>query len=326
MKNIYIVFACILFSVVKGMAAEPLMMYSDTSRVGRPFAKDPHVIAWRDGYLMYYSVPPFEPPCAVQGWGIGIARSSDLIHWEKVGEITPQVAYEEKGLCAPGAIVRNDTIHLFYQTYGNGMNDAICHAWSTDGLHFIRDNSNPVFRPTGKWNCGRAIDAEVVRYGSRYYLYYATRDPEYRVQQLGVAVTGAESSFSRESWLHLSVDSAILAPVSAWEKQCIEAASVVERDGRLYMFYAGGYNNEPQQIGVAVSQDGVNWSRLYDEPFLPNGKPGEWNSSESGHPHIFKDTDGATYLFFQGNDKPGMEWWLSNRRVVWQDGMPRVGR
>ena len=28
----------------------------------------------------------------------------------------------------------NDQIHLFYQTYGNWEKDAICHAWSQDGI------------------------------------------------------------------------------------------------------------------------------------------------------------------------------------------------
>lgn len=82
-----------------------------------------------------------------------------------------------------------------------------------------------------------------------------------------------------------------------------------KRGDKLYMFYAGAYNNAPQQIGVAESEDGIVWKRLSEEPFLRNGKPGEWNSSESGHPHIFTDSDGRTYLFYQGNNdngKPGI--------------------
>ena len=48
-----------------------------------------------------------------------------------------------------------DTIHLFYQTYGNAENDAICHAESINGIDFIRNPTNPVFRPHDDWNCGR---------------------------------------------------------------------------------------------------------------------------------------------------------------------------
>jgi hypothetical protein len=93
---------------------------------------------------------------------------------------------------------------------------------------------------------------------------------------------------------------------------------------QLYMFYAGGYNNEPQQIGCAVSEDGVSWKRLFRDPFLPNGKNGDWNASESGHPYAFTDDDGTTYLFYQGNNDHGKSWFLSKVRIGWEDGRPFV--
>jgi hypothetical protein len=88
------------------------------------------------------------------------------------------------------------------------------------------------------------------------------------------------------------------------------------------MFYAGNYNNKPQQIGIAVSEDGIHFNRLKDEPFLPNGLSGEWNSSESGHPFLFTDDDGHTYLFFQGNNDNGKSWYLSKVEVAWKQGQP----
>ena len=102
--------------------AQKQMMYGDTSRIGMPFSKDPHVVEFQGKYLMYYSIPPKQNGNAeAQGWGIGIAGSKNLKDWHRIGEIIPQTAYESKGLCAPGALVRNDTVHLFYQTYGNGV-------------------------------------------------------------------------------------------------------------------------------------------------------------------------------------------------------------
>ena len=300
------------------------MMYADTTRTGAPFSKDPHVVKFGGRYLMYYSIPPYKNNPA-SGWNIGIAESHDLTHWNKVGEIVPtqNAEYEKKGLCAPCAIVRDGKVHLFYQTYGNMQNDAICHAYSTDGINFERDSTNPIFRPTGEWNCGRAIDAEVFEYGGRYFMYFATRDKDFKVQMQGVAVAPGDTDFGRSDW-QLAIDEPILKPELEWEGDCIEAASVVQKDGKLYMFYAGNYNNAPQQIGVAVSDDGIHWRRMSDKPFVPVGKPGEWNSSESGHPHIFLDDDGRTYLFFQGNCRPGVEWYLTNVEVLWRDGVPQL--
>lgn len=77
------------------------------------------------------------------------------------------------------------------------------------------------------------------------------------------------------------------------------------------MFYGGSYNCTPQQIGCAVSSDGINFKRISDEPIVPCGKAGEWNSSESGHPYVFEDEDGSVHLFYQGSADMGATWYLS---------------
>jgi len=321
MKIISVTFGLFFLLLCVGSAQER-MMYGDTTRIGVPFSKDPHVIKFENRYLMYFSIPPFaDKSNPVKGWNIGIAESNDLISWKKVGEITPAGEYESKGLCAPCALILDNKIHLFYQTYGNRENDAICHAVSNDGISFERDKTNPIFKPTGEWNCGRAIDAEVVKFKDQYLLFFATRDPEFKIQMQGVAAAPLNTDFNRNDWKQLT-DSPIMMPEYEWEGECVEGASVIQRGDELFMFYAGAYNNWPQQIGVAKSNDGIHWEKLSDQPFLANGKPGEWNSSESGHPHIFKDTNGKTYLFYQGNNDKGKTWFLSNVEIFWNEKGP----
>ena len=306
---------------VKSFNDQGIMMYGDISQGAKPFAKDPSVKKFKGKYFLYYSVPTHD---GMQGWTIGIATSKDLLTWKKVGMMKPVQPVESKGFCAPGAVVIGDKIHLFYQSYGNKEKDAICHAWSTDGIHFTRDPSNPVFRPHGKWTCGRAIDAEAIPFGDRLMLYFASRDPAYKTQLVGVAAAPLNSDFSRSTWKQLA-DYSILKPRLPWEKMCLEAPTILQHDGRLFMFYAGAYNNEPQQIGCAVSRDGIHWKRLSREPFMANGKPGTWNSSESGHPGLFEDTDGQTYLFYQGNNDKGKSWYLSKVRLGWnKKGLPFI--
>ena len=297
-------------------------IYGDDTRTGTLFAKDP-IVVWHGGrYLMYYSIPPHNSR-DWEGWNIGIAESQDMKQWHRIGEITPQADYEAKGLCAPGALMRNDTIHLFYQTYGGGRTDAICHAWSTDGLTFVRDQTNPIFRPTGSWNCGRAIDAEVVAFKGKYFLYFATRDPQFERQMLGVATAPIGTDFRRSDWT-LALDAPILQPELPWEGKCCEGATVIEHKKKLYMFYAADYNNCPQQIGLAVSKDGIHWQRCSNEPFLRNGLPGEWNESESGHPCVYKDREGQTHLFFQGNNSHGRHWLLTSMPLKWSKKGPEI--
>jgi len=298
------------------------MLWGDSTRLGRPFAKDPSVIRFGGRYLLYYSIPGAAGQ-ATQGWSVGIAESRDLNSWTKAGELLADHDYEAKGLAAPGARVIDGKVHLFYQTYGNNEHDAICHAVSDDGIHFEKDATNPVFHPTGAWNAGRAIDAEVVWFQGRWFLYAATRDPAMKIQMLTGAAAEPGKGFGRDAWKMLA-DAPLLKPELPWEQECIEAPTAVEHDGLLYMFYAGAYNNKPQQIGVARSRDGVHWERVSKEPLLPAGRPGSWNSSESGHPGVFVDDDGQTYLFFQGNNDNGKTWYLSYVRIGWRSTGPYV--
>lgn len=293
---------------------------------GRRFSKDPSIVPFGGRYLMYFTLPPAEPG-AQRGWHVGIAESDDLRDWEVVGTLGPTATGpEEKGLAAPGAVVLGGKVHLFYQSYGQGPLDAICHAVSEDGVHFERDSSNPVFRPTGEWNCGRAIDADVIVDGDRLLMAYATRDPEMRTQILGMAEAPLDSDFSAGTWTDLSIDAPALYPELPWEKECIEAPALGRVDGDLVMFYAGAYNNEPQQIGWATSSDGVHWERGALDPVIPSGEAGEWNSSESGHPGLLTDTDGSTFLFLQGNDEGGRTNLLAGLTVNWVNGAPVFGR
>lgn len=319
--TLLILVSCLTFS--SHAQQKPKMYFSDTTANGNKIAKDPVVVKFKGLYWMYYSKRPFSNTDGMLGWNIGIAQSSDLYNWKTVAEIKPDASYEQKGLCAPGALVKDGKIHLFYQTYGNGPKDAICHAWSTDGISFKRDPSNPIFSPNGEWTNGRAIDAEVYFYKNKYFLYFATRDPAGEIQQQGVATAPGGTNFCRNDWKQ-STNESILAPQLAWEGKCIEGASIIKRNNKLYMFYAGSYNNMPQQIGVAESTDGIEWKRLSDKPFLANGEPGSWNSSESGHPGIFEDENGQTYLFYQGNDNHGKSWYLSNVEIGWTEDGPFV--
>lgn len=297
------------------------MMYTDDSK-GVRVAKDSAVVRFRDIYYMYYSVCERLDDGTMK-WGIGIARSSDMESWEKIGEIEGAGELESTGICAPAAFLHEGRIHLFYQTYGRFEKDAICHAWSDDGIRFTRNQTNPILRARGNWNNGRAIDADVCVFRGELYLYFATRDPEGKIQMQGVSKCPLDGRFERGSWKQCCED-AVLKPELEWEQECIEAAATIVKDGRVYLFYAGAYNNSPQQIGVAVSDDGVHFTRLSEEPFVKNGEEGSWNSSESGHPYVFEDEDGRIYLFYQGNNDNGKSWYLSKLEIDFQNGVPYI--
>ncbi len=301
-------------------ANDPLLKNPKMKWAPKDYAKDPTVIHFNNKYYMYFSIPPQEKDGGKYGWTTGIAESEDLTNWRYVKNLLPDQECVQKGFCAPCARVFNNKVYLFYQSYGTGALDAICMSVSEDGLNFKANPNNPIFRPHGDWTNGRAIDADVYFFNNKLFIYAATRDPEGKIQKIVVATSDLPleklDSLKASDWTQ-PFDGSILEPILNWETRCIEAPTTIERNGKLYMFYAGGYNNDPQHIGVAVSNDGITWTRLWNVPFITNGPEGQWNMSETGHPGVFCDDDGQTWLFFQGNATHGKDWYLSRVKLDW---------
>lgn len=312
------------------VASKPAMYFAVDSVVGRPFAKDPSVVRFKDAYYLYFTqgrrqtgADAADKTAPVVVGTIGIARSTDRIHWTVVGELAPTQPAEGRGIAAPGARVIRGQVHLFYQGGTVMKQDAICHAVSDDGIHFQKDVSNPVYHPTEMpWSVGRAIDAEVFVHGDSLFMFFASRDPAFKRQIVGLAKAPLASDFSRSTWTDVSKAQPVLAPEMPWEGDCIEAPTFAEHKGLLYLFYAGAYNNSPQQIGVATSTDGLTWTRMSDRPLLANGAAGSWNQTESGHPGILQDDDGQTYLYYQGSTDEGRTYYLSMLKVKWKGKRP----
>ncbi|MBP3693094.1 MAG: family 43 glycosylhydrolase [Thermoguttaceae bacterium] len=295
--------------------AEPSMKWGGPEN----YAKDPSVIRFQGKYWLYFSRRPLEGYEPKRGWITGVAQSSDLVNWELVRYIQP-LQESEWEVTAPCVKVVGEQVVMFYQTWSPGKKHALCIAVSKDGLHFTPHPENPIFRPNAEWGLKRAIDADFIETADgRRFLYGVTREKTGKIQQVIVAEGTPGVELMEAKWTQ-SCTASILKPELPWETRCIEAPSVIERSGKLYMFYAGGYNNDPQQIGVAVSTDGIQWTRLWSVPFIPNGPEGQWNASETGHPGVFQDEDGQTWLFVQGNRTHGKDWFISRVKIGWRPG------
>ena len=273
------------------------MQYGDTSMVkDYPFAKDPTVIRHGDGYYMYYSLMPFDPapqdnstPPKFNDWHAAIARDTK--------------GNPLRGAVAPCVRKLDGKIHMFYQMAWEGTDGIanIWHATSEDGITFTNTCDRPIIVPETTWSIKRSIDAEFYRVKDKLILLFATRDTTATYQIMGMAEAPYGSDYGPDKWTLLSVDGPLMKPEYPWEMSCTEAPTVVKHKGVWYMFYAGAYNHEGQQIGMATSTDGYHYTRIApDGLFFTHGPEGSWNACESGHPGVFQDDDGQVYLFYQG--------------------------
>lgn len=317
---------------VRAIEFKPLpMRFGDTSRDGeaRPFAKDPTVIRHNGRYLMYYSVRGYPKNRCPKGikpgrWTSAVAESRNLVNWRRLGDVKFTPGKGPSEIVAPCVKKFDGVIHIFGQGAPvppkKGRRDVIWHGTSEDGLTFTCPENAPMFVPGNTWSIKRAIDAETYRVADRMVLVFATReDPGEKIQQLGMAWAPYGSRYDAKCWTELSKDGPLLKPERPWEMNCLEAATVIRRKGVYYLFYAGAYNHERQQIGVAYSTDGYRYRRLFDEPVFPHGAEGTWNAWESGHPGVFEDDDGRVYLFFQGKATLTGDYALSCAEVLFRD-------
>jgi predicted GH43/DUF377 family glycosyl hydrolase len=107
-----------------------------------------------------------------------------------------------------------------------------------------------------------------------------------------------------------------------------------------YFLYYAGYNksNDHEQVGIAVSDDMINWSRPKPDPIIPMGSAGDWNSLQTSNPCVIQH-EGKFKMWYQGKAKDnslcilfadsndGISWTISQQPVLAIDeSIPREPR
>jgi sucrose-6-phosphate hydrolase SacC (GH32 family) len=135
------------------------------------------------------------------------------------------------------------------------------------------------------------------KYNGKYYALYGC----YRHQggyELGPGAEGAAWSDDGIKWHRVPEDKPILSIEGAadWEKDTIYQPWLLEHEGKFYNFY-NAYGSGRGQIGVAFSNDIINWQRHADNPIL---KPGgsSYDSAWCSDPKVFRDGDHWVMIYF----------------------------
>jgi predicted GH43/DUF377 family glycosyl hydrolase len=193
------------------------------------------------------------------GYQSGLARSTDLLQWERVALVAPRnpnskytrynvalsCLLREEGLTAQGNLKKVNGRYLgAWHAYPNpGYEEGaavIGLAWSDNLLHW--ELTEPILFPSdgALWEHGGLYRPNLVEQDGVYYLYYnAKTDPVPHAKGL------------------------------AWH----------------------------EQTGVATSKDLRHWTRYKGNPILPDGGPGSFDSSFASNPFVvrYKDLWGMYY-------------------------------
>ena len=146
------------------------------------WVNDPNGLVYFNGYyhLFYQHCPDTEYPFREQHMHWGHARSKDFINWEEMPvALCPDAPYDNEGCWSGTAIVKDDTLYLFYAsvTTPEGADrrvESVSVAYSKDGVNFTKYEGNPVIKGYPEDGFPDFRDPAVTFYNGKYYLVMAT--------------------------------------------------------------------------------------------------------------------------------------------------------
>ncbi len=173
-------------------------------------------------------------------------------------------------------------------------------ATSRDGLKW--DKQGAVLAPApGTWE-GDYIAANgsaLVHNGAILYWYQAGG----RVPRIGLV-----RSTDGKRWTRRPQPVLELGPRGSWDERGIGDPYVVRFGPKFYMFYLGQDRARRQRLGLAVSSDGVRWTKLRSNPILELGEPGAFDEAGLGEPAVWS-SGGWYWMLYTGRDRS------ENRRI-----------
>jgi len=192
----------------------------------------------------------------------------------------------------PSVVRRGGSYFNFYSGY-DGRTWRTGLATSEDGTHW--DKVGAVLAPDdATWEGGYiAANGTAVAVGEEFLCWYQAGDPP----RIGLA-----TSSDGTSWRRLPQPVLDAGPRGSWDERAVADPYVLAEGGRYYMYYLGEDRARRQRLGVAVSEDGIQWIKLRGNPVLELGEPGSFDEAGLGEPAVW-EWDGAYWMAYTGRDR-----------------------
>jgi predicted GH43/DUF377 family glycosyl hydrolase len=137
-----------------------------------------------------------------------------------------------------------------------------------------------------------ANGAALVVGGEFFYWYQAGNPP-----RIGLAASTDGAAWRKQPRPVLA-----LGPRGSWDEMAVADPYVVEVEGRFHMYYLGEDRARRQRLGLAVSEDGVQWTKLRGNPVLGLGEPGSFDEMGLGEPAVW-GWEGRYWMIYTGRDR-----------------------
>jgi beta-1,2-mannobiose phosphorylase / 1,2-beta-oligomannan phosphorylase len=212
----------------------------------------PHVLRAGGSYYMWYTAQNFEAQTSV----FSLATSQDGFAWERVGSqpvLRPAGGWEKGSLMCPHVLYEKGSFRMWYSGGELYEADAVGYAESPDGIHWQRELTNPVLRPTGGWECDRITAACILPRQEDYLAFYIGFGEGYERSQIGLA-RSVDGIHRWERYPHNPIVAP--GPAGSWDDCNVYKPYVVPFGGLWYMWYnASRCRDRREQIGLATATE-----------------------------------------------------------------------
>jgi predicted GH43/DUF377 family glycosyl hydrolase len=210
----------------------------------------------------------------------------------------------------PGAVIYHDGMfHMFRNGFrGFPAESQVGYVTSLDGYTWTKQGDNPVFKTSDVPYAKVAMYASsvVVETDGTWVLYFYTWDSKSNPSSSVIGRATAPNPMG--PWVADAEPILIPGVKDEWDGQQVLAPHILKTDGGYVMYYEGVDAAGIQQIGMAISSDGVDWKK-YDDPsttaapfagsdpiFRPSDK-GSWDSGWVHQPRVFQTSSGWVMIY-----------------------------
>jgi len=204
---------------------------------------------------------------------IGVAVSSDLVHWEKREEnpiLRPgnSGAWDDAGVFEPSVIFTGDeyggpgAFKMWYGGTAQSGEFAIGYAESINGVSWTKSSLNPVLKRSTDPNAFDAFAVEVhhvVRAANRYVMVYEAVERKFPARfAIGLATSRDGLRWER----HASSPLLEAGPVGAWDAMGAYHPAILIEPDKVLLYYVGLDFAYRHQVGVASINPALIFSPL----------------------------------------------------------------
>ncbi|MBA7699782.1 hypothetical protein ES703_108485 [subsurface metagenome] len=186
-----------------------------------------------------------------------------FIDFKKNPILIPGSGFDSKGAFNPAVVRESDDYFMLYraESLEDKLTGKIGLARSKDGFNFVR-HPQPVIVPDQDFDRFGCEDPRLVRIEDVYYLTYVGNCGRYQRGNICLATSG--------DLRHWEKHGLIFKPQKDWDRGQVKSGAILpERINEKYIMYFMG-ETEPWKtaIGLAYSNDLVNWYESLSEPVL----------------------------------------------------------